>query len=108
MFLSSSGTLHLDACIVGSNDLAFHDGRVDGPYATHGQTSPPTSSLDLSFVCLDRKYANASGVARTSCRRTVALSTQGRLDMILIDIERHHEGSLSAFDRRLLPIGGTV
>lgn len=66
MFLSSSVTL-LDACTVGKNDLAFHDGRVDGPYATHGQTSPPTSSLDLSFVCLDRKYANASGIARASC-----------------------------------------
>lgn len=35
MFLSSSVTL-LDACTVGKNDLAFHDGRVDGPYATHG------------------------------------------------------------------------
>lgn len=63
MFLSSSVTL-LDACTVGKNDLAFHDG---GPYATLGQTSPPTSSLDLAFVCLDRKYANASGIARTSC-----------------------------------------
>lgn len=50
MFLSSFVILDLDACTVGSNDLIFRDGRVDGPYATLGQTRPPTSSLDLSWT----------------------------------------------------------